>query len=458
MIQSPELQTIIAQCTPRGSGAIALLRLSGPHALDIATRLSRLPNKKLINEVPTHTIHAGHVIDKNNNAVDYAMFLVMHGPRTFTGENVVEITTHNNQFIIQDIIEIAIKHGARLAHEGEFCKRAVMNDKIDLVQAEAINELIHANTQMALKQSLAQVEGSFSQWITQIEQDLLKALAFCQASFEFIDEEDMEFGDAIKDIITNKCKTIEQLKITFDQQQRIRQGIRIAIIGSVNAGKSSLFNALLQKDRAIVTHIAGTTRDVIEAGMYKQQNYWTLIDTAGLRNTDDIIEQKGIERSLKEAQLADIILLVVDSSRQMNTQEKQVYQEIAEQHPDKIITIFNKSDLPKKTDFQSDQAITITTQGAEKNINIVESAIEQKIELLLSAIESPFLLNKRQFNLLLALEQKLKNTLPLFGDNIAYELVSIHLQDAISDLSELTGKTISESAMDKVFREFCVGK
>ncbi len=454
---NPETQTIIAQCTPRGSGAIALLRLSGPEALSIATQLSRLPSNKTIDSVSSHTIHAGHVIDQKNNAIDHVMFLVMYGPRTFTGEDVVEITSHNNQFIVQDIIALAIKHGARLAREGEFCKRAVMNNKIDLVQAEAINELIHANTQLALKQSLAQVEGSLSQWIINIEQDLLKALAFCQASFEFIDEEDMEFGDQIKKIINNTSITIDQLKVSFDQQQRIRQGIRIAIIGSVNAGKSSLFNALLQKDRAIVTHIAGTTRDVIEAGIYKEQNYWTLIDTAGLRNTDDIIEQEGIERSLKEAQSADIILLVIDASRKMNTQEKTIYQQIAQEHPDKIITIFNKSDLPQKTDFTCKKAINVSTT---ENVNIVniEQAIEQKIEQLLHSIASPFLLNKRQFNLLLNVEQKLQQTLPLFTENIAYELLSVHLQDAIAELSALTGKSVSEDAMDKVFREFCVGK
>lgn len=454
---NPETQTIIAQCTPRGSGAIALLRISGSEALNIATKLSRLPNNKQIDNLASHTIHAGHVIDEHNKAIDYAMFLVMHGPHTFTGEDVVEITSHNNQFIIQDIITIAIKHGARLAREGEFCKRAVMNNKIDLIQAEAINELIHANTQLALKQSLAQVEGSLSQWIINIEQELLKALAFCQASFEFIDEEEMEFGTQIKEIINKTCATIEQLKISFDQQQRIRQGIRIAIIGSVNAGKSSLFNALLQKDRAIVTNIAGTTRDVIEAGLYKKQNYWTLIDTAGLRNTNDIIEQEGIERSLKEAQLADIILLVIDASRTMNAQEKTVYQQIADQHPDKIIPILNKSDLPSHTDVIFQNTICASTKT---NLNIVdvEQAIEQKIEQLLSSIASPFLLNKRQFNLLLNLEQKLQNSLPLFTDNIAYELLSVHLQDAIAELSSLTGKSVSEDAMDKVFKEFCVGK
>lgn len=457
MVSFSEHETIIAQCTPRGSGAIALLRLSGPGALTIATKLSKLPNNKTIDTVATHTIHAGHAIGMNNKPIDYVLFFVMHGPRTFTGEHVVEISTHNNQFIIQEIIACAIARGARLAQEGEFCKRAVMNKKIDLVQAEAINELIHAQTQTALKQSLAQVEGSFSRHINELENDLIKAMAYCQASFEFIDEENMEFGDDIKRIIEQTIATISKLKTSFDQQERIRQGIRIAIIGSVNAGKSSLFNTLLQKERAIVTHIAGTTRDVIEAGMYRNQNYWTLIDTAGLRNTDDMIEKEGIERSLKEALLADIILLVIDSSRALTTQEQTVYAEIATQHQHKIIRIYNKSDLPCVTAPEGEEALIVNTVN-KANIDRIESAIEEKISALLSSIESPFLLNKRQFNLLLGLEHKLVGMLPMFDTNIAYELLSVHLEEAIADLSELTGKTISEASMDKVFREFCVGK
>jgi tRNA modification GTPase len=457
MVPNSSSETIIAQCTPRGSGAIALLRLSGPESLHIATQLSRLPNNKTIATVPTHTIHAGHVIDRQNKPVDFVLFFVMHGPRTFTGENVVEISTHNNQFIIQEIIELALAHGARLAQEGEFCKRAVLNNKIDLIQAEAINELIHAQTQTALKQSLAQIEGSFSHQIAAIENDLIKAMAYCQASFEFIDEEHMEFGSDIKQIVVRTLQTIGTLKISFDQQERIRQGIRIAIIGSVNAGKSSLFNTLLQKERAIVTHIAGTTRDVIEAGMYRNQNYWTLIDTAGLRNTDDMIEKEGIERSLKEARLADIILLVIDSSRALTHQELHVYSEIAQQHQNKIIRIYNKSDLPVITAPEDKADILVNTVN-KNNIDKIETAIEEKITELLSSIESPFLLNKRQFNLLLGIEQKLLHLMPMLEGNIAYELLSVHLEQAIADLSELTGKTISEASMDKVFREFCVGK
>lgn len=450
-------QTIIAQCTPKGSGAIALLRISGAHAIEIADRIAQLPgNKKLIN-APTHTIHFGWVKDAQNKKIDQVLFLLMRAPHTFTGQDTVEITCHNNPFIIENIIQTALAAGARLAQEGEFSKRAVLNNKIDLVQAEAINELIHANTQAGLKKSLAQLQGSLSSWVHIIEQELVKALAFCEASFEFIDEE-ISFGPQITEIITGVLHTIGNVKITFDQQQQIRQGIRIAIIGSVNAGKSSLFNALLGKDRAIVTNIAGTTRDAIEAGLYKGDNYWTLIDTAGLRITNDMIEQQGIKRSHEEAHQADIILLVVDSSRALNDHEQEVYKKLFSDYQEKIILIYSKTDLPTITKLPYTATGLAIAQNNKESFYAIEQAIAQKIERLFTQIESPFLLNTRQFNLLLNVEQQLNAIKAMLNENIQYELVSFHLNEALSDLSQLTGKSISEAGMDAVFRHFCVGK
>ena len=362
---------IIAQCTPQGSGAIALLRLSGENAFTIADAISKLPSQKKISAQPTHTIHYGWVIDANGNNIDQVLFLIMHAPHTFTGDDTIEITCHNNPFIIQNILSAAISAGARLAQEGEFSRRAVENNKIDILQAEAINDLIHANTQLALKQSLSQLEGSFTQWIILLEKQLIKALALSEASFEFIDEENMEFNLQIKEIIDAVLATSNKLKNTFDQQQQIRQGIRIAIIGSVNAGKSSLFNKLLQQNRAIVTNIAGTTRDAIEAGLYKNNNYWTLIDTAGLRTTNDIIEQMGITRSHEEAHKADIILLVFDSSQALTDSEIAVYQDLLNSYANKIIIINNKTDLPlQHNPLIKDKLVIAAAQNNDSNKHI----------------------------------------------------------------------------------------
>ncbi len=452
-------QPIIAQCTPSGSGAIALLRLSGENALDVANLISALPHHKKLSAQPTHTIHYGHVIDADAQQIDQVLFLVMRAPHTFTGEDTVEITCHNNPFIIQNILHAAIAAGARLAQEGEFSRRAVLNNKIDMVQAEAINDLIHANTQLALKQSLSQLEGSFTQWINAIEKQLIKALALSEASFEFLDEENMEFNLQIKEIIEHILHKSAALKITFNQQQQIRNGIRIALIGSVNAGKSSLFNALLNQERAIVTNIAGTTRDVIEAGLYKNGNYWTLIDTAGLRTTNDIIEQMGIERSREQAHKADLILLVFDGSHKLSEAENTVYQELLNAYGDKIIIINNKADLPQERNPLILTKKTYSTSIHNKNsIFQVESAIQEKITTLFTAIGSPFLLNQRHFNALISLETQLATILTMLNETPRYELISYHLNDTLATLSELTGKSISEAGMDAVFREFCVGK
>lgn len=451
-------QTIIAQCTPQGSGAIALLRLSGNDALIIAGKISKLPGNKKITELQTHTVNYGWAIDAFGKTIDQVMFIVMQAPKTFTGENVVEITCHNNPFIIQEIIQSSIQAGARIAQKGEFAKRAFLNGKIDLVQAEAINELIHSHTQQALKKSLSQLEGSFSSWIEKIESKLVKCLALSEASFEFIDEE-MEFGPQILQEIEEQISNIESIKKTFNQQQQIKEGIRIALIGSVNAGKSSLFNTLLNKERAIVTNIAGTTRDSIEAGIYKKDHYLTLVDTAGLRQTDDIVEQEGIRRSFAEAQKADIIILVCDGSRILSEQEEQIYTELMQNHTKKIICVINKIDENQeiqKLDF-IENSLKISTKTKE-NISILENIIDEKIKNLIESSESPFLLNQRQHNLLVSLEKKLNEIKEMLQGAIEYEILSIHINEALQSISELSGKAVSERAMDAVFKEFCVGK
>jgi tRNA modification GTPase len=450
-------QTIIAQCTPQGSGALALLRLSGNNAINIVCKISMLSNKHKLSVQKTHTVHYGHVIDNNHNLVDQVMFIIMKAPQTFTGENIIEITCHNNPFIIDQIISLAINHGARLAQRGEFAQRAFLNNKIDLTQAEAINSLIHAHTEQALKKSLAQLKGNLSHWIESIERKLLKCTAFSEASFEFIDE-DMDFAPKIKFELEDIISSIKKIKESFNIQQQIKEGLRIAIIGSVNAGKSSLFNALVKKERAIVTHIAGTTRDSIEAGIYTKQHYITIIDTAGLRKTDNHIEKIGIERSFTEAQSADIILLTFDSSKKISQVELDVYQDLLDKYTEKTILVYNKCDqetllkLPK----QFDTKISISTKtkiGIEK----LEDLILSKIDQIVSKDVAPFLLNQRQFNVLSSVSVSVSEILKMLAQP-EYELISLHLNETLQNLSALSGKSISEKGMDAIFKEFCVGK
>ncbi|HEX2977569.1 MAG TPA: tRNA uridine-5-carboxymethylaminomethyl(34) synthesis GTPase MnmE [Candidatus Babeliales bacterium] len=458
MIISRDHDAIIAQCTPRGSGAIALLRISGTHARKIATLLSKLPGNVALEHVPTHTVHYGHVIDEHKTAIDQVLFLVMDGPKSFTGDDTIEITCHNNPFLIEAITERALKCGARMAEPGEFTRRAFLNKKIDLLQAEAINELIHASNHLALKQSLSQLNGSFSQWITQLEKKLVTCFAYCEASFEFLDEE-MEFGSVIKEQLLEISASIDRIKKAFDQQHHVRQGLRVALIGSVNAGKSSLFNALLKEQRAIVAPIAGTTRDSIESSRTLHGSIVTFIDTAGLRQTNDSIEQEGIKRSQIEAQKADIILLILDSSREITQQEKYVYDELRKHYPGKIILVESKTDMPRVNSQIYNAAAVLVSDKNSETIAALEIEIGKKINELFSRVDSPFLLNQRHYRILLKIEEYILNLLQMLEKpEIAYELVSAQLKDTLEILTELSGKTISEQAMDAVFREFCVGK
>ena len=450
--------TIVAQCTPSGSGALALIRLSGSKALFIATDASRLSSKKILSQVTTHTIHHGWIVDNTNHKIDEVLFFIMHGPRTFTGENTVEISCHNNPFIIENILNRLIECGARLAQPGEFSRQAVENNKLDILQAEAIKELIHAHSQESLKLSLQQISGSFSQTIGALEKPMIQAIALCEASFEFLEEE-MDFSHQMIDVLNEIEKEVNRITLLFDQQKQIREGIRIALIGSVNAGKSSIFNALIGKQRAIVTNIAGTTRDVIESSFYKDGLYWTIIDTAGLRQTDDIIEQQGIERSYEEAKTADIILLIIDSARITTEQEKTIYNTIHTEYPEKSIIIHNKSDLTNHVTWPKNTSKIIALSAQTGNgLDQVKQAIEQKISLLFNQHSSSFLLNKRHYNLLHSFSIELNQAQHILKTNKEYELISLHLQKAISLLSELTGKSITEKAMDSIFKDFCIGK
>ena len=476
------INSIIAQSTPSGKGALALIRLSGEDSFEIVDKISYFSHPKKIADQKSHTIHYGWVVDAQGEKIDQVLFLVMRAPHTFTGEHTVEITCHNNPFIIENIIQQALRQGARLAQPGEFTRRAFENKKLDLVQAEAINELLCAQTETALKKSLAQLDGSLSHWMENIEGRLVKAYAWSEASFEFLDEAG-DFGVVIKQQLTEVAQAITQALKTFEVQKQIREGFRIALIGSVNAGKSSLFNKLLAQERSIVTDIAGTTRDTVEAGLYRNGNHWTLIDTAGLRQTEDVVEKQGIKRSFDEAHKADIVILVIDGAREMSAQEKEIYSQLYEQYAHKTIVVVNKMDEIALAPFDTNR-FAIHSGRAEPargecfgtpkciepferlkvstvtnlNIALLEQHIETKINALLATSDAPFLLNKRQHALLLTLEQQIKEIIKMLEGEIQYELVSYHVREALESISFMTGKTISEAAMDKVFREFCVGK
>lgn len=457
-------ETIVALATPRGNGAIGLIRLSGINAIAIADAIAQLSSGKKLSELATHTINHGFVINSKREKVDEVLFLLMKAPRTFTGQDTIEISCHNNPFIIENIIQAAITAGARAASAGEFTMRGFLEGKFDLLQAEAINELIHAPSEKSLQSALAQLKGSLSQQFVMIEASLIELLTLCEASFEFLEEEqrDLGFTTVVKNRVTDILSIVQKVKKHYNSQQRIKDGIRISLIGSVNAGKSSLFNALLGKERAIVTPVAGTTRDSIEANLYKNGYFWLLIDTAGLRQTGDFIEQRGIEKSYEEAIKADVLLLVIDASRSMTAEESQIYTTMVEQHAQKTLVIWNKNDLAAATTTYPDKLDSLPSfklSAAEgSGLEELEEAIVKKIDALFELQQSTFILSHRQFNLVSEIEKKLLYIESSLAGQVHYELVAYELKDLLEKVCELTGKHISEEILDTVFSKFCIGK
>lgn len=445
--------TIIAQCTPLGSGAIALIRISGPDAFLISEKFLKIKNKK-ISDLDTHTVHLAKAYTENNALIDQVMVIVMQAPKNFTGEDTVEITCHNNQLIIETIIQEAIKKGARLALPGEFAQQAVLNKKMDIIQAESINELINAKTMQAIGASINQIEGSLSNLVNELQNELLQALALCESSFEFLEDEEISFDTQIFDILNLAKSKIDKLQSSGAIQKQIRQGYRIALLGPVNAGKSSLFNALIEEEKAIVTHIAGTTRDVIEASTNIGDQTVTFVDTAGLRSTDDLVESIGIKRSQEEAKKADIILLVHNIFD--DYYDDCFYKKLINDS-DKIINIVSKVDNTKLIKKIPSNHIPVSTN---KNFGIIElkELIKKRINDLSSSNTGAFLLTKRQIHSIGAAANLVDKSINVLEKNRSYELATINLNQAIQNLGQLTGKTVSDEVMDLIFRQFCVGK
>lgn len=472
MLKVHDEQPIVALATPKGSGAIAMIRLSGFGSVEIIDSCSILSSKKMLVNCDSHTINHGFILDSSKEIIDEVLFMLMRAPKTFTGQDTVEISSHNNPIIIEKIIERLILAGARLAEPGEFTKRAVLEGKIDLLQAEAINEIINAQTQIALKNAMSQLGGNLSSHFMILENNILELIAYCEASFEFLDEEqrDLDFELFVKDRCSTIRKNVEKLSEDFSIQKQIREGVRIALIGSVNAGKSTLFNLLLGKNRAIISPIAGTTRDSIEGSLYKNNIFWTLIDTAGLRQTDELIEKEGIERSWSEAENADVVLIIFDSGRKLDAIEQELYKSVFDKYKTKSIIIANKidtenskvncSEFEKLLNIENDHLINILKMAAKNSVGLelLESAIEQKINILFSNLNSPFLLNERQVRVLKQIEEKLGKIENMIEIRICYELLVLHFKEILELIGELCGKTLHEKVLDKVFNDFCVGK
>jgi tRNA modification GTPase len=452
--------TIGAIATPLGEGGLAVIRLSGPAALAVAEACFRPkgPGALKPSEAPTHTLHFGHIV-REGQTVDEVMVAVMRAPRTFTREDVVEITCHGGILPAKMVLDTVLAHGARLAEPGEFTRRAFLNGRIDLAQAEAVADLIHSRTELALQAANEQLAGKLSQRINQLRDDLVKTLAHIEAHIDFPDEDlGPDTREELLDRLERGVAFMDQLLRTANEGQILRRGIRGAIIGRPNAGKSSLLNQLLGRDRAIVSPIPGTTRDTIEETANIRGLPVVFVDTAGLREAGDQLELEGIRRSRQALAQAQFILHVFDVSGPL-TQADAHY--LAEFDAKQRILVRNKIDLPGRLEFPPGLAgpvadvCCLTGQGIEPLKDAIKQLAwsgEIKAEMLEVMINS-----RHQDALNRARAATLRAQETLASDR-SLELVALDLRIALDAVGEIVGKTTTEDLLDMIFSQFCIGK
>ncbi|AKU26746.1 tRNA uridine-5-carboxymethylaminomethyl(34) synthesis GTPase MnmE [Anoxybacillus geothermalis] len=460
-----QLDTIAAISTPMGEGAIAIVRLSGDEAVEITDRLFRSPSGKRLKDVPSHTIHYGHIVDpKSGRVVEEVMVSVMRAPKTFTREDVVEINCHGGFVSVNRVLQLVLANGARLAEPGEFTKRAFLNGRIDLSQAEAVIDLIRAKTDRAMNVALQQMEGRLSKLIRELRQTILETLAHVEVNIDYPEYDDVEemTPRLLKEKAQYVRRQIEKLLSTANQGKILREGLATVIIGRPNVGKSSLLNALAHENRAIVTDIPGTTRDVIEEYVNVRGVPLRLIDTAGIRETEDVVERIGVERSRQMLKRADLILLVLNYHEPLTEEDERLF---AMTEGMDVIVIVNKTDLPKQIDMErvnelaAGRPVVATSLLREQGIDELEQAIADLFfggEL--EAGDLTYVSNSRHIALLEQAKQAIDDALAGIDAGMPVDLVQIDLRRAWELLGEIVGDTVHESLIDQLFAQFCLGK
>jgi tRNA modification GTPase len=450
--------TIAAIATPLGEGGLAVIRLSGAGALTIADK-SFVPSGKSSlkpSQAPTHTIHYGKIF-QNGRAIDEVLLSVMRAPRTLTREDVVEITCHGGLLPAKMVLDTILQNGARLAMPGEFTKRAFLNGRIDLTQAEAVADLISARTELALTAANEQLAGKLSQRIHELRDDMIKILAHVEAHIDFPDEDIAPDTKAqLLQRLEAAVEFMEELLRTANEGQILRRGIRAAIVGRPNAGKSSLLNQLLGHDRAIVSAIPGTTRDTIEETANIRGLPVVFVDTAGLRESGDEIEIEGIRRSRATLAKAELILHVLDNSEPLTPADEIYFREFSGK---KQILVRNKIDLPKKLLVPDDLKTVDVCCLSGKGIEDLKEAIKELVwagEIQAEMLQ--VMINSRHQDALKRARGATLQTIGALKENLTLELAAMDLRIAVNAVGEIVGKTTTEDLLDSIFSQFCIGK
>lgn len=459
-----EFDTIAAISTPPGEGGIGIVRLSGDEALEIADKIYR-QGKKRLSDQPSHTIHYGSVYNpKTNEKLDEVMVTIMHGPKTYTREDIVEINTHGGIHVTNKVLQVLLSTGARLAEPGEFTKRAFLNGRIDLSQAEAVMDVIRAKTDQAMHNAISQLDGNLSQLIRNIRQEILETLAQVEVNIDYPEYDDVEeMTTMILQEKTREVKAqVENILATAQQGKILRDGLATAIIGRPNVGKSSLLNAFARTDKAIVTDIAGTTRDVIEEFVNVKGVPLKLIDTAGIRETEDEVERIGVTRSKKAIAEAELVLLVFDQSQELTPEDFELL-ELTEGK--ERLVILNKMDLVQKLDVEKlletvDPNNVISVSVTENTgITEVENAIvDLFFEGKTGEKDATYISNIRHISLLESAVQALEEVLEGIELGMPVDLVQIDLTRAWDKLGEVTGDSVQDELITQLFSQFCLGK
>ncbi len=449
------MKTIVAISTPAGNGGIGIVRMSGDNSLEILKKIFK-PVKT--GDFEPNVLRLGDIIDSEGNVVDQVLVSYFKAPRSYTGEDICEVNCHGGYIASKKVLELLLENGATPAAGGEFTKRAFLNGKMDLTQAEAVADLINSKTEKEGKASAAQLEGKLGRNIREIKDGIVDLLADIEADIDYPEYEDIEDvkNERIIATLDDKIEKLEKLEKSFESGKILKNGILTAIIGKPNVGKSSLMNVLLKEDRAIVTEIAGTTRDTIEEYVSLNGISLRLVDTAGIRDTEDIVENIGVEKSKKALNDAELVLFLVDGSKELSEEDKALYEEIKNKNH---IVIKNKIDLDeKKLDINDENIVKISAKTGE-GITELEDKIEELFnlknlesenELIITNIRHKDLINKAKNGLI-----KANNTVK---DGLPVDMISINIQEAIKDLCEILGESISDDVLNRIFEKFCVGK
>ncbi|MDT0163883.1 tRNA uridine-5-carboxymethylaminomethyl(34) synthesis GTPase MnmE [Bacillus sp. AG4(2022)] len=460
-----ELDTIAAISTPMGEGAIAIVRLSGDEAFSIADKLYRGVGGKRISDAASHTIHYGHIIDpKTGQVAEEVMVSVMKGPKTFTKEDVVEINCHGGIVSVNRVLQLVLNHGARLAEPGEFTKRAFLNGRIDLSQAEAVMDLIRAKTDRAMNVALGQMEGRLSKLVKRLRQEILETLAHIEVNIDYPEYDDVE--EMTHQLLLEKAGfvkgEIEKLLKTSEQGKILRKGLSTVIVGRPNVGKSSLLNSLVHENKAIVTDIPGTTRDVIEEYVNVRGVPLRLLDTAGIRETEDIVERIGVERSRQVLKEADLILLVVNYSDELTQEDENLFKVVEDMD---VIVIVNKTDLPQQIDMErvrelaAGHRLVTTSLLEDQGVDELEESISSLFFAgSIEAGDMTYVSNTRHIALLNQALNSIEEALNGVDFGTPIDIIQIDLTRTWELLGEIIGESVHDSLIDQLFSQFCLGK